>query len=59
MTDSTAPKTRPQKSTTIIKFFGKQPGQSLSEAVAEVKLLTDADVDQLFSGIDDGTLSYQ
>ena len=50
--------TRAKKQTSLVKFFGKLPGQSLAEIAAEMKPLTDSDVDQLYNGIADGTLTY-
>lgn len=41
-----------------MKFFGKQPGQSLSDFAAEWKTLTEDDKDQLIAGITDGTFNY-
>lgn len=40
------------------KFFGRKPGQSLSEFGQELKELTLDDKVQLVGGIVDGTLTY-
>lgn len=50
--------TRAKKQTTLVKFFGKLPGQSLAEIAAEMKPLTNEDVDSLYGGIEAGTLTY-
>lgn len=42
----------------IMKYMGKKPGQSLADAAAEIKELTDLDMQQLRTGIEDGTLTY-
>lgn len=42
----------------IIKFMGKRTGQTLDETVREFKELTDDDVEQLRSGIENETLTY-
>lgn len=57
MADTAAP-TRAKKGTTLIRFFGKRQGDSLADAVAELKALTDQDVDDLFAGIDNGSYTY-
>lgn len=40
------------------KFFGKKDGQSLMDFAAELKALTDQDVDDLLSGLESGSLTY-
>lgn len=40
------------------KYFGKKPGQSLSEFATEWNELTDDDKAQLVAGINNGSLTY-
>lgn len=40
------------------RYFGKLPGQSLSDFAVELKALSDEDVAQLRAGLEDGSLSY-
>lgn len=42
----------------IIKYMGKRPGQGLAEMAEELKELTDLDIEQLRTGIENGTLTY-
>ena len=42
----------------FMKYFGKLPGQKLSEFAEELKKLTDADYEQLRAGIENGSLTY-
>ena len=45
---------------TVMKFFGKKPGQSLAEFKHdEWDKLTDKDKEQLRDGVNDGTFDYQ
>lgn len=45
--------------TTLKKFFGFKPGQSLKDFAAEVKALDDKSFEQLRNGIEDGTFDYK
>jgi hypothetical protein len=58
MATTTEKKTSDGRVAKIVKFFGKKPGQSLSEFAAEYKELTETDKQQLFDGISDGSLNY-
>jgi len=42
----------------FVRYFGKLPGQSISQFAAEIKALTDDDVRDLRTGIENGSLSY-
>lgn len=42
----------------IMKYMSKKPGQNLADVSAEMKELTDEDVQQLVQGIEDGSLTY-
>jgi hypothetical protein len=43
---------------TVKDFFGMLPGQTLKDFTAEWSALTDADKEQIKSGLGDGTLTY-
>jgi hypothetical protein len=42
----------------LAKYFGRKPGQSLTEFGGEVKALTNADKEQMLAGFCNGTLTY-
>lgn len=42
----------------LSKFFGKKPGQTLMEFASEVNALTQKDKDDLYDGIENGSLTY-
>lgn len=44
--------------TLAARYFGKQPGQSLMDFGKELRALTDEDVVQLRTGIENGTETY-
>lgn len=42
----------------ILDYFGRKPGQALSEFTAEFKALDEESQAQIRAGIGDGTLTY-
>ncbi len=56
MTDKTQPR---KGAATLMRYFGKKPGQNLSDFATELRALTDDDLTHLVGGIEDGTLDYK
>lgn len=44
--------------TVAMRYFGRKPQQSIGEFGAELKALTDDDIAQLRTGIENGTETY-